>query len=275
MMRNTVGMKQPNSVQAPGVFFGDSEFKTVPSERLLSSIHFQRDIDMERVLEIASDYDENKANPPKISLREGVYRIMDGAHTLAATKVIHEGKPFDLLCRVYHNLTEQQEADLFASQHHYIRKVPFKNRLRAEFTAEKPSYLLFKEITEKVGLTLDLSGQTASNTIGALAKAWSIYSKNGPEFYEKMLRLIVATWQGSAWSMHGTTLGAVAAFMKRFPDFDEQRFIKYVSIADENLLIRNSTGIMQPRDIAYAVAIAKLYNTRAGKKRVNVDLLLI
>lgn len=275
MMRNTIGTKQPSSFQPAGIFLGDSEFKSVPSERILSSVNFQRDIDMERVMEIAEEFDENRANPPKISLRDGIYRIMDGAHTLAAKKVINEGKPFDMVCRVYHGLTEQQEADLFASQHHHVKKVPFRNRLKAEFTAQKPTYLAFKSITEDAGLKLDLKCQNGPYTIGALMKAWSIYSKNGPEFYQKVLRLIVSTWQGAEWSLHASTMGAVSAFMKRFPDFDENRFIKYLSIADEDTLARAAINIQRPRDIALAVAIAKMYNTRAGKKRVNVDLLLV
>lgn len=273
MMRNFVGMNQVS--QQAGVFLGDAEFKALPSERLLSSIDYQRDIEDDRVMDIAHNFDINKANPPKISLREGVYRIMDGAHTLAAMKVVNKGKPFDMVCRLYHGLSVQQEAELFASQHENARRIPFRFMLNAEFTAENPEFIAFREITEKTGLKLELSGRTAPYKIGALAKAWSVFSKNGPEFYEKMLHLVVSTWGGESWSLQASILGGVSAFMKRYPDFDEKRFVKYLSVADENMLIRGSVGIQRSRDIAFAVAIAKLYNTRAGKKTVNIDLLFV
>ena len=173
------------------------------------------------------------------------------------------------------SLSYQEEAELFASQYENSRKVPFRYELNAEFCAEDPNFVAFRKITEKVGLILDMEGKVGRYTIGALAKAWSIYQKNGPELYEKVLRLIVKTWNGESWSLQSSILGGVATFVKKYPNFSEKRFIKYLSVADANMLMRGSVGITRSRDIAYAVAIAKLYNTRGGKNAVNIDLLLV
>lgn len=278
-MFNFVTVRTPNTsgnkaVMSSGIFIGNSELKVLPREFLLSVI-YQRRINWDHVMSIVEHFDINKVNMPKISLRDGKYYVIDGAHTLVAMAVIANDQPYDVACRVYHGLTFQQEAELFASQYDDTTKIPFKDELHAEFCAENPKYLAFKAITEKVGLTLNMNGRVGKFTIGALAKAWNIFNTNGPEFYEKMLRLILHTWHGEEWSLQASILGGVAAFMKRYPNFSEKRFIKYLSAVDSNMLMRKSVGIEKSRDIAYAVAIAKLYNTRGGKNAVNIDLLLI
>ena len=50
------------------LFIGNSEIKIIPSEFLIS-VDYQRKLEMERVMHIVDNFDINKVNIPKVSLR--------------------------------------------------------------------------------------------------------------------------------------------------------------------------------------------------------------
>ena len=147
--------------------------------------------------------------------------------------------------------------------------------MNARIASGSPEYMAFKASTEKVGLKLNLSGEAGASTIGAIKKAWNIYQRNGAALYEKTLRLIQRTWNGADWSMQAPILGGVATFISKFPNFNEKRYIQRLSTADMNMLRLGASGISRSRDLAYAVSIARLYNSHGGRNTVNVELLLV
>ena len=135
--------------------------------------------------------------------------------------------------------------------------------------------MAFKAHTEGTGITLGVEGSGKHATLYALEKAWGIYEENGPEFYEALLKLIAHTWNGASWSLQGSILGGVATFMKKYPYYSEKRFIKNLSSVDQLVIKREASSINRTNDIAYAVAIARLYNVGNGRGRVNTELLIV
>lgn len=256
----------------PGIKDGEMDIKKIPSELLLT-VKYQRPIDMERVLDIVENFDYNKVDIVKVSDRDGKYYVFDGAHTLSALKKIHKGKTFDVTCRVYHNLTFQQEAELFASQYQRKKKIAFQYELRGHLHAEEPVYEAFEQLTEKCGFKLAVGGNHGPRRIIALKKAWLIYLNYGAEVYEKTLRLIMRTWGGVEWTLFSYMLGGMATFIHKFPEFSEKRFVQKLEQVDLDALQHHIDEDAPTKDRAYAWAIAWFYNVNGGNKIVNADLL--
>ena len=64
----------------------------------------------ERVKRISHSFDERIANEPKVSQRDGHYVVFDGQHVIAARVDKNSGDELPILCKVYSDLTEQEEA---------------------------------------------------------------------------------------------------------------------------------------------------------------------
>lgn len=251
------------------------DVRLLPDE-MLWTVDYQRPIRMARVQEIVDKFNPLKVNILKVSFRDGKYYVFDGAHTLSALKIINNDQPFEVLCQIFHNLTYEMEAELFASQYDNAQRVPFKYELSAHLKGQNPDFEAFKVHTENAGLHLALNGAKSGNSaIHAMEKAWVIYRDNGPEFYEKMLKLIAKTWNGAPWSLQAPMLGGLATFIKKFPDFSPARFVKKLSEVDGNSIKREASSINRCKDTAFAVALARIYNAKGGRYTVNADLLVI
>ena len=70
---------------------------------------YQKPLNEKRVAQIVASFDENIANEPKVSYRDGHYYVFDGQHTLAARIMLNGGKAQRIRCKVYRNLKELQE----------------------------------------------------------------------------------------------------------------------------------------------------------------------
>ena len=71
---------------------------------------YQRNFNVNRAKKIAEEFDERIANEPKVSFRDGRYFVFDGQHTVAARKFLNGGEDLPIKCKVYFDMTEQEEA---------------------------------------------------------------------------------------------------------------------------------------------------------------------
>ena len=244
----------------------------------LSSAPYQRPVDANRVKKIAEDFDPRLVNCLKVSKRDGKFYVFDGAHTLAALKMVKGNTPFKVDCKIFNNLSYEDEAYLFALQSGNSKEVAFNYRLKAMLISNSEEALAFRKHTENTGLCLSENGCTASkNTIAALAKAYKLYEKFGWQRYEDILNLIHDTWNGEKWSLSGYMLGGVSVFLNAYAEsFSRDRFIKRLAGVDYEAL-RATARQMSGRsaDVAHAIAIAKAYNRSGGKKCVDLCILTI
>lgn len=77
---------------------------------------YQRTLNKNKVKRIAAEFDERIANEPKLSFRDGKYYVFDGQHTIAARKLLNHDLDVDITCKVYFDMSEEDEALLFAQQ---------------------------------------------------------------------------------------------------------------------------------------------------------------
>lgn len=252
------------------------EYRQLMCTVLETDTSYQRPIDTSRVERIAENFDPRVVNTLKVSNRDGHFYVFDGAHTLMALKRVHGDDPFLVDCKVFFGLSYEDEAYLFALQTGESKDVAFGIRLRAMLASKSPEAENFRAHTENVGLALlDKPGGAMKSTIAALAKAYKLYKEHGPEEYEQVLKLIVETWDGAAWSLTSYILGGVSVFFREYgAGFNRERFIKrlrgtsYEELRDEARRQKRSSS-----DIAQALAIVKLYNRGGGRGTVDPRLL--
>ena len=252
------------------------EYRLLTSTALETDTSYQRRIDAELVDKIVANFDPRVANTLKVSYRDGRFFVFDGAHTLLAHKRVHGDAPFMVDCKVYFGLTYEDEAYLFALQTGVSKDVAFGVRLRAMLISKSAEAEDFRTHTANAGLTLvDGSGSASRNTIAALAKAYKLYTDRGAEEYERILRLIVETWDGAAWSLTSYVMGGVGAFLREYGEtVIRDRFVKrlrgasYDDLRDEARRQQRSSS-----DIAHALAIVKAYNRSGGRGSLDPRLL--
>ena len=116
---------------------------------------YQRGLNPERVKRISHSFDERIANEPKVSHRDGRYVVFDGQHVVAARVDKNSGEELPICCKIYSDLTEQEEAKLFANQSGFGIPPSIGMKLRAMVFAGDPEAVSFLKANEEIGLRID------------------------------------------------------------------------------------------------------------------------
>lgn len=175
---------------------------------------YQKPLNEKRVAQIVAAFDENIANEPKVSYRDGHYYVFDGQHTVAARVMLNGGKPVRILCKVYRDLTPEQEAILFAAQTGFAAKPTPGNRLRAKLFAKDKEAIAFCEATERCGFLLDMEGSRSDYHINCINTAMKMYRKLTPEQYLEALDILRAAWNGKAESLLNEVIVSICEFVR-------------------------------------------------------------
>ena len=258
-------MKQSSSLRMLDDHCG-FEFITISSKMLESDTSYQRRIDDSRVKRIVENFDSRLVNPVKVSFRNGRYFVFDGAHTLAALKEINKFDNFMVDCMLFHGLTYEDEAYLFALQRGESKEVATAARLKALLFSNDERACDFRSRTEAAGFHLSPSGRTASKcTLGCVAKLWKIYESDS-DLYSDTLALLMEVWRGETWSLNANIVGGMAMFIQAYrKELNRARFIKSVGSADLNDLNRYKDATAKNKDYTFAFAMFRLYNKTGGK----------
>ena len=254
------------------------EYMRIPASWLDTDTLYQRKINDNAVAKILENFDARLVNVVKVSHRDGNFYVFDGAHTLKALKEIHRGSDFLVDCKVFHGLTLEDEAYLFALQTGETRKVAFGSRLKALLISNSAEAVDFREATKRAGFDLTSGSSTATqNTIAALAKAYKLYTKYGAERYEAILTLIRETWGGAAWSLSSFVLGGVAELFDTYGNaFHPSRFTRKLSGIGYDKVHGESINYMRgSSDLAHAHVMVKYYNQGGGNGCLNPNMLTV
>ena len=145
------------------------------SELIVPRDTYQRALHPARVARIAKEFDERVANEPKISFRDGHYYVMDGQNTIAARKFLNGGEDLQIRCKVYFNMTEQEEALLFAQQTGISERLSAGQKLRALIFAGEPAAVAFQQATELAGVHLSFEEGRGKQRISCIATAYTAF----------------------------------------------------------------------------------------------------
>lgn len=182
--------------------------------------NYQRTTNHSQVKNIIKYFDEAKLRTLTVSLRDGKYHIIDGAHRLSALRALNYTHT---LCEVLSGLTLEDEADYFRRQGQDKRALKPLDLFKAGIIADDEKCIKISEILKANGFEIGFSNKYF-HQIGAINTLFTIAEDYGFEVLDDALFLLQNTWAGIAKASCGESLLGVAEFIRHFgmADFDKR-----------------------------------------------------
>lgn len=258
------------------------KFTSLPYEEITLSTRvlevpratYQRPLNAARVRQIASEFNEHIANEPKVSYRNGHYYVFDGQHTIAARIHRNCGQDLMIRCKVYYDLTERDEALLFAQQTGTSAKLTAGAEMRANIFGGEPEAMAFLLATEAAGVHLDYSQSHRSGHISCIKTALSEFRRVGAEIYTEALKLIMEAWNGSPDSLRAEIVQGMARFVELYHgEYDRKRLISRLRKVDPIVIYREGRAIgNMPSYKKYLYQILNTYNGFSRKNALELKI---
>lgn len=231
---------------------------------------YQKPLNEKRVAQIVAEFDENIANEPKVSYRNGHYYVFDGQHTVAARIMRNGGRHLRIRCKVFRNLTPADEALLFAAQTGFAAKPTPGNCLRAKKFAKDEETLAFCAATENCGFVLDEDGERSDNHISCINTTLRMFRKLTPDQYAEALTVLREAWDGQADSLLNEVIVAVCEFVRVY-DGQYNRYVLADALCqyDPRSISRCvKSDFDHPGYRRYVAPIFEIYNKNCGPRKL-------
>ena len=242
-------------------FVPDVTFEKIPIKNLLSSQDYQRNLSESQILKIAREFDLHQINPVKVSRRNGLNYVFDGQHTIEAVALKSGSRETPVWCMIYDHLSYEHEAHIFAEQQKHHRSVAPYDTFNAHLESGSEKHMLIRDLVYSYNLELS-STQKRGGTICAIAALESIFDKYGYHVLDKVLRILVSTWEGEMYSLSGNTLNAAARLIAAYGDaLSEETFKERLGLIPMKTIIRTARE-RRPGALGYAEAMLVFYNKK-------------
>ncbi len=248
------------------------EMMVLNSSKLVVPESYQRRLNGSRVARIVASFDERIANEPKVSFRDGKYYIFDGQHTVAARKKMNSGNDLMILCKVYRDMTEEEESLLFAYQTGESAALTPSAKLRANLNGNDADALAFVEATEKAGLNIGFERADGNGRITCINTAFAEFRRVGAEVYTEALTVMLKAWSGTPESLRAELIQGVVKFVELYHDiYNRNRLIKRLSEINPTALYLGGKGDKTFRGKKkYVNLIYRIYNGSSKKGALPV-----
>lgn len=125
---------------------------------------------------IAGKWDNHKCKDIIVSYRDYEFKCVDGANRVRAAKIAGQGS---INCIVYEGLTEQDEANLFAEQDEFKRKVSSREKFNARVIAGDPASIAIEKVCDEFGVKIRNAYQRQPGAVMAVSELIEIYHAYG------------------------------------------------------------------------------------------------
>lgn len=228
-------------------FVPNVHFELIPIKNLVSNQEYQRGLSLSHVQKAADNFDLYQINPVKVSRRDGTNYVINGQHTIEIVATVSGSRETPVWCMIYDDLIYTEEADIFANQQKYVKNLLPYEIFVADIEAGNEKQLLIKTLVESYRLQIvPVKGNCGICAIGTLI---NIHDKYGYHVLDRVLRLVVGTWEGVADSLSANMLAGIARLVHAYGD----------TLKDE--MFKNRLGFHSARDI-----------TRQARERRNGSL---
>lgn len=153
----------------------------------------QRVLRSEWALTLSKDFDLEAMGLPVLSRRDGVYWIIDGQHRIEALKLIGLGNEL-VECRVYDDLSEAAEAELFLTLNNIKTVAPF-DKFKAALTAGETWAVEINSSAEAAGFHI-VGGGGVWNRIQAVESLRKIHALGGAQLVKSTLSILADSFDG-------------------------------------------------------------------------------
>ncbi len=241
-------------------FVPQVHFELVPIKDLVSNQNYQRTLSMIHVQKAAENFDLNQINPIKVSRRNGINYVFNGQHTAEIVALVSGSRDTPVWCMIYDDLDYTEEADIFANQMKNVKALLPIEIFNANCEAGNSKELMIKGLVESYDLKIAASSSPGSIcAVGALER---IYDKYGYDMLDRVLKIIIMTWEGEPKSFSANIMTAVAKLLFAFGDNIKDDIFK-----DKlgEISIKEITKIAKERragSLGYAEAMLLFYNKK-------------
>ena len=240
---------------------------------LYSGQPYQRPV-LDRVVDkLVREWDPRLLTPLVVSYRDGRYNLVDGQHRVCAMRKKNGGKDVTALCRVYHGLTYEQEAELYYKLDRAKGHLRMAHATKALVESGADAEIIeIKRLLENAGFVWALDKPTGEAfEVEATHAVINAYRLLGGAAFSRMLELTARTWHGAPSSVKASFLSGMALFLKTYEtELDDDVFIKRLSAIDPEEILRRGKADFSTNKAAlrFARVILGKYNSqqRGGRK---------
>lgn len=237
-------------------------FELIPIKNLVSNQEYQRNLSQSHIARAAANFDIYQVNPVKVSRRDGVNYVFNGQHTIEIIALTSGSRETPVWCMIYDDLCYRHEADIFANQMKFVKPLSSYEVYRANIEAGNDDQLIIQSLLESYGL--DVGTKKEPGIICAVSTVENIYKKWGYHVLNRVLRLIIGTWEGDANSFSANMLNAVTRIVVVYgKTLNDEIFKEKVGNLSIKQLSRNAKD-RQKGSMGYAEVMLLEYN---GKKK--------
>ena len=242
------------------MFVPNVTFEKIPIKNLVSNQDYQRSLSLGHVEKAAAHFDPYQVNPVKVSRRNGINYVFNGQHTIEIVAKVSGSRETPVWCMIYDDLEYQQEADIFANQMKYVKPLLAYEVFIANLEAGSDPHLIIKSIVDSYGLKIGI--KKSSDTIVAISTVESIFMKYGFHVLDRVLLLIVSTWEGEQNSFSANMLNAVAKLVVTYGDTLQDEVFKEKLGAISIKLLSRTAKERRPGYMGFAETMVIEYNGR-------------
>lgn len=235
-------------------------FELIPIRNLVSNQNYQRNVSYKHVKAAVENFDLYQINPVKVSRRNGINYVFNGQHTIEIVATISESRDTPVWCMVYEDLEYVEEADIFANQQKYQKRLSPYDQFNGRLEADEQKALLIRDMVESYGMTI--SSSSGFGCIVAVAALEAVYDKYGLHTMDRTLRILFGTWEGEPDSLSGNFIRAVAILIDTYGDaLDENRFKEKLGKVTFRSINRNAREYNKGA-VGYAFVLLEYYNQK-------------
>ena len=251
-----------------------SEIRVLTLGMLEIDRKYQRELDLNWAKSIVKKFNPNLVGIVCVSYRKGRYYVFDGQHTVKALEIIFQDKNYPVTCRVYHGLTEKDEAEFFCELNQSKKKISATAIIKAQAVSGDELTANFLTCTRDAGFIIDPTKQFKCRYgLNAVKKAQTCYLTLGEEKYTKMLAFIRETWNGEPWSVSQKMLAGMTTLFSVF-NMEQKQFVRRMHDVTELDIERMSHNYYNlSMSYRYAWAIGRMYNRVGGSKCLKLTKL--
>ena len=251
-------------------FVPNVHFEKIPIKNLVSNQDYQRNLSQAHIEKTAENFDIFQINPVKVSRRDGINYVFNGQHTIEIVALASGSRETPVWCMIYDDLCYAHEADIFANQMKFVKSLLPYEIFMANIEAKNPDQLMIRDLVESYGMKI--SAKRAPGHICAVSTLEAIYKKYGYQVLNRVLRLIIATWEGDSNSFSANIMNAVAKICVVYKNqLNDETFAEKVGAVSIKQLTRTARE-RRPGSMGYAEAMILEYN---GKKKTSAGKLFM
>ncbi len=238
-------------------------FELIQIKNLVSNQEYQRNLSMKHITRTAANFDPYQINPVKVSRRDGINYVINGQHTIEIVALASGSRETPVWCMIYDDLSYEHEANIFANQQKFVKSlVPYEVFL-ANLEAGSDKQLIIRDLVESYHLVISNKAKKA-NHICAVSTLEEIYDRYGFHTLDRVLGLLVNTWQGEDMSFSANIMKATAKLVAVYGDtLDDALFSEKLGAVPVKYIIRRAKE-RRPGSMGVAEAMVLEYN---GKKK--------